>query len=78
MEELREDELKEMGTVRPPRTDNGRKSLLLTRLEGHRQQEVLLVPRSKGHLAGAGAKVGMSGGSWNFSYCQRQAPKWEF
>lgn len=50
----------------PPRVNSGRKSLLLIGLEGQREQEVLLVARSRGHIAGAGATVGTSGGSWNF------------
>lgn len=58
------EELKgQVRVVRPPRVSSGRKELLLIGLEGQRDQEVLLVPRSKGHLAGAGAMVGTSGGT---------------
>lgn len=49
--------------VSPLRVSSGRRSLLLMGLEGRREQEVAW---SKGHAAGAGARVGTSGGSWNF------------
>lgn len=54
--------------VRPPRVSSSRKSLPLIGLEGQGEQEVLLVPGSKGHFVGAGA-MGTSGGSGNFSCC---------
>lgn len=33
------------------------------------------MPRSQGHLAGAGAMVEIPSGRGSFSYCQRQSPK---